>query len=264
MNERNAWLIGIVALGGIAAGLYYVRNYMNAEPEQQAAPPVETAAPEEPKIRHPVPQSETAQAPEQKPLPPLAESDVPVQEALSGMFGPVAVSRYLVPDGVVRRVVATIDNLPRKKVAMQVRPLTSTPGVFITSGGEEDLTLSADNYARYAPLVKVVESADSKPLAAIYLRFYPLFQESYEGLGYPNRHFNDRVVEVLDHLLATPDVKGPIRLTQPHVFYEFADPRLEALSAGQKTLIRMGGEHAAVIKKKLEELRREIAKPAAG
>lgn len=263
MNERTAWMIGIVALGAIAGGLYYVRNYMNAESEPESAPPTENVAPEEPKIRNPVPAADTSE-PEQKPLPPLAESDVPLREALTGPLGEEAISQFLVPDGIVRRFVATVDNLPRKKVAMQVRPVTSTPGAFIAAGGEEDLTLSTDNYARYGAFIRVVQAADSKQLAAIYLRFYPLFQESYEGLGYPNRYFNDRVVEVIDHLLATPEVKGPIRLTQPHVFYEFADPRIEALSAGQKTLIRMGSENAAVVKKKLEELRREIARPAAG
>lgn len=262
MNERIAWLIGILALGGVAGGLYYARNYMDAKPVPQEAPPAANTAPEEPKIRHPVPAQEPAE-PEQKPLPPLAESDAPVREALTAPLGAEAISQFLVPDGIVRRFVATVDNLPRKKVAMQVRPVTSAPGAFITAGGEDDLTLDTENYARYAPAIKALEAADSKQLAAAYLRFYPLLQESYEGLGYPNRYFNDRMVQVIDHLLATPAVKDPIRLKQPHVFYEFADPRLEALSAGQKTLIRMGPENAAVVKKKLEELRREIAKPAA-
>ena len=65
--------------------------------------------------------------------------------------------------------------------------------------------------------------------------------------------------EVEAHLLATPEVQGPIELTQPRVFYEFADPELEALSSGQKTLIRMGPENAAVVKAKLREVRKLIA-----
>jgi hypothetical protein len=44
------------------------------------------------------------------------------------------------------------------------------------------------------------------------------------------------------------------------VFYEYADPSLEQLSAGQKLLIRMGSENAAALKLKLRELRREVAK----
>ena len=113
---------------------------------------------------------------------------------------------------------------------------------------------------RYAPLVKIVQTSDSKQLAAMYKRYYPLFQEAYVNLGYPEGYFNDRLIEVIDHLLATPDVSGPIRLTQPSVHYQFADPSLEERSAGQKTLIRMGPANAAAIKAKLRELRKEIAK----
>jgi hypothetical protein len=37
--------------------------------------------------------------------------------------------------------------------------------------------------------------------------------------------------------------------------YQFADPALEGLPAGQKILIRMGPENASIIKAKLAELR---------
>ena len=53
-------------------------------------------------------------------------------------------------------------------------------------------------------------------------------------------------------------VPGPIALVQPGAFYQYADPALEGLSAGQKLLLRMGTENAAVIKKKLTELRKEL------
>jgi hypothetical protein len=92
-------------------------------------------------------------------------------------------------------------------------------------------------------------------LVAVYVRFYPLFQQQYEELGYPGKYFNDRLVEVIDHLLAAPEVQGPIRVTQPKVLYEFADPKLEALSAGQKIMVRMGAENAVKVKAKLREIR---------
>jgi hypothetical protein len=85
-----------------------------------------------------------------------------------------------------------------------------------------------------------------------------LFQEAYESLGHPPQYFNDRLIEVIDHLLASPDVKGPIALARPNVLYEFADPALEARSAGQKVLIRMGSENATAVKDKLRELRAEL------
>jgi hypothetical protein len=45
---------------------------------------------------------------------------------------------------------------------------------------------------------------------------------------------------------------------QPTVYYKFADPNLEALSAGQKLLIRMGPENAGAIKSKLREIQAEL------
>ena len=82
-----------------------------------------------------------------------------------------------------------------------------------------------------------------------------MFQQSYQTLGYPDGYFNDRLIEVIDHLLATPVVKDPIRLIQPKALYLFADPALEALSAGRKILIRTGPTNAERIKKILREYR---------
>jgi len=103
-----------------------------------------------------------------------------------------------------------------------------------------------------------VKSTDPKALAAVYFRLYPLFQQAYENLGYPGKYFNDRMVLAIDSLLATPDVQGPIELVRPKVFYQFADPKLEALPAGQKLLIRMGPQNASIIKAKLQQFRAAI------
>jgi hypothetical protein len=40
--------------------------------------------------------------------------------------------------------------------------------------------------------------------------------------------------------------------------YQFADPNLEALSAGQKLLLRMGPANAVIVKAKLRELRSAV------
>ena len=108
---------------------------------------------------------------------------------------------------------------------------------------------------------------DSEALVAIYVHFYPLFQQAYEELGYPSAYFNDRVIDVIDLLLETPEIKGPIRLSQPHVLYTYADPDLEALSAGQKALLRSGQSNVVRVKAKLRELRSalvtKVEKPAA-
>ena len=253
-EDQRKWIyyaVPIVVVIAIGAALYYARTH-RAEPQPVAETPAQPAT-AEPAIRYPI-DDESAQ---EQALPPLAESDDAVQESLSGVFGKT-IEEVLVPNDIVRNVVVTVDNLPRKKTAVQRRPLHPTPGEFAV-GGAEELTLSDANYARYETVVKLAQSADAEQVAALYRRFYPLFQEAYADLGYPDGYFNDRLVEVIDHLLATPEVQGPIRLTQPGVFYEFADPTLEERSAGQKLLIRMGPENATVIKTKLRELRAAVA-----
>lgn len=115
--------------------------------------------------------------------------------------------------------------------------------------------VGAENSARYLPYVVAQEKVDLKALVGVYRAYYPLFQKAYRELGYPDGYFNDRLVVVIDHLLATPQVQEPIRVVQPKVLYEFADPGLESLSAGQKIMLRMGADNAARVKQRLQVLR---------
>jgi DUF3014 family protein len=103
-------------------------------------------------------------------------------------------------------------------------------------------------------MVAAIGKLDMKAVAGVYFHYYPLFQQAYQNLGYPNGYFNDRLVQVIDVLLATPQ-PGTIELTRPNVMYTYADPALEARPAGQKLLMRMGPENATAIKGKLMELR---------
>jgi hypothetical protein len=250
------WSAGIVIAGAIAIGVYY--RYYSPMPAQPAPHPATTPqqeAPPAPAIQHPVPPSAEQQ---QTPLPPLDQSDPVVRDSLSGLLGNPAVAKLLVQHDVIRDVVVTVDNLPRKKVAAELRPQRPTEGdtAVDTQGASTDL--SPQNYARYAALMDVVKSTDPKALAAVYFRLYPLFQQAYENLGYPGKYFNDRMVQAIDSVLATPDVQGPIELVRPKVFYQFADPKLEALPAGQKVLIRMGPQNASIDKAKLQQFRAAI------
>ena len=121
--------------------------------------------------------------------------------------------------------------------------------------GNSAITLGRGSYERYNMYVSMIASSDLDAAYDTYQRFYPLFQQAYERLGYPNAYFNDRLVEVIDHLIAGPMPEGTITLVRPNVLYEFADPDLEALSSGRKLLIRMGPENAAQVKRAMAEFR---------
>jgi hypothetical protein len=254
--RRNViWLIGaVVAVLVLALGWYWYRTRTIA-PIPTPTPVAATPAPAEPAIQHPMPAGTEAAA-----LPALNDSDALVHDSLAGLLGREPVEQLLVPQNLVRHIVVTVDNLPRKKVAVDLRPLKPTPGPTQVAAQGDLVTLSPDNFARYAPLMRVLEKTDVKALTVVYERLYPLFQQAYEDLGYPGKYFNDRLVEVIDHLLQTPEPAGPLQLTQPKVFYEYADADLESRSAGQKLLLRMGPANERIIKAKLRELRAEILK----
>ena len=108
-------------------------------------------------------------------------------------------------------------------------------------------------------LVALLAKADAAMLADTYRRFYPLLQQAYQDLGYPDRYFNDRLVEAMDDMLRAPEPAGPVILVQPKVLYQYEDAGLERLSSGQKLLLRMGPAHARAVKSKLRELRALIA-----
>jgi hypothetical protein len=99
---------------------------------------------------------------------------------------------------------------------------------------------------------------NSEQFAESYRRHYPLFQEAWRQMGYADGEFNDRLLEIIDELLATPQVADPVDLIKPEAFYLFSDPELEALPAGQKILIRMGNANAERVKSKLSEIREAL------
>jgi hypothetical protein len=265
--------IGMVMAIVVAGGGWWLwqRARAPAAAVADAAPPTETTveAPPEPEaIQHPLPADSTP--PEQTTLP--ADPDQAAQAALDEVFGP-ALAEWLVTEQLARRLVATIDNLPRNTSVEKLRPLQPPATPFAVqratvdaTAGVERIVLDPANFARYDNLVALLARTDAAAAAAAYKRIYPQLQAAYEDLGYPGRYFNDRVVVVIDHLLAAPEPQGELLLEQPKVLYRFADADLEARSTGQKLMLRIGAANARTVKQKLREIRARIAitAPAAG
>ena len=266
-NKVIWWSAVIVGAALIGVGAYYRFRSPQpapAQPAQTPAPPQQSAAPipatpPAAAIEHPIPASGGQAA--STTLPSLDGSDPTVIDALTKLMGQPAVSRLLVPKAIIRHVVVTVDNLPRAKVAADLRPVQPTPGQTIVNQQGGTTFLGQRNYARYTPFVDAVQAMSMKSLAALYFRLYPLFQQAYQSLGYPNQYFNDRLVAAIDSMLATPQVQGPVPLVQGKVFWQFANPQLEALPAGQKLLLRMGPQNATVIESQLRKLRKLIVNP---
>lgn len=272
---RVLLLISLAGVLAIAAYSWWV--WRGSEPPASPAPArtpvasapalVERKEAGPPAIRFPVePPPASAEA-----LPSLDESDLEFARSLEGLLGRERLSQLRMA-GFVRRCVATIDNLARSHAPAHLWPANPAAGRFDAAEQEGQVVIGADNELRYTPFVLLVESADVARVVAMYRSTYPLFQQAYEELGYPGRHFNDRLVEVIDHLIAAPEpaqpvlvepvkVQGPMQLARPWVHYVFADPRLESLSAGQKIMVRVGTVNERRLKAKLAKLRAALTAP---
>lgn len=266
------WIAIVIVVAVVAMWLWSTATAPQAPPVATAPP----AAPPPPRAL-PAPAQPAASAAVHYPLaaeePPLPADEVPA--ALGRLLGTKAAASFLRTDDFPRRFAATVDNLAREHAPSGTWPVLPAPGRFLVEERADGTYIAPGNAARYTPLVLLAGTIDVPAAVRLYRRMYPLLQQAYRDLGFGGRYLNDRVVEVIDVLLATPEapesprlllppIRGPVPSLQPWVRYQFADPELEALSAGQKILVRVGPVNQGRLKARLMELRRELTAPPAG
>lgn len=268
------WVLGVLLVGGVAVLLLRDRFSSGSESAPAAPSPVAAApaqalpaaaaegAPEAAAaIQHPLDtrlQADPA-------LPALADSDAPALQALGALFPGDALLAPLLRDFVIARLVGHINLLDRSSVpptALAARPLAGELQVEQRADGVEDAQqIAAGNAARYAPFVAAFTAADADAVANSYRRFYPLVQQAYADLGHPDAYFNDRLVAVIDHLLASPEPARPLAVVRDERGrYRFVDPALQSRSVGQKLLLRMDAAQAAAVKRQLRAIRAAITR----
>lgn len=279
MMNRSIVAAAAVALLIAAASWWWLRP--DAPPQVPEAPvaaieptPPAAAAPAS-GPRHPIEAVARALGADASPTAADLAAAPTLEARLSALVGRTALLEFLIVDDFVRRLAVTVDNLGHVHAPARLWPVHPMPGRFEVVEEEGGPVVAAANARRYDAFVRFATGIDPARAVALYLRLYPQLQAAYEELGYPGRAFNDRMVEVIDLLLATPqidgpptltltEVKGPIPSTRPWVRYEWADPALDGLSAGQKMLLRVGPAHAAALKDWLTRARVLLAGGAAG
>ena len=271
----KVWLTAVVLILLGLAAWYFLGS---REPAVEEAPPPvlavqeEAPAPAPEPVVEPVAEEEApAEEPvvEEPPLPDLADSDPVALEALTEMVGSEPVDEFVAQEAVISKFVASVDALGGRQVPPVIQAVQGPGGEFQATADERPESVILDevgdpipqfvvdpaNYQRYTPYVEMLEAIDARQAAAVFRRNQPLFEEAFAQLGYAEGDFEQRLRAIIDELLATPDVPEPVRLIKPEAYYLFADEDLEALSAGQKILIRMGPENTARVKAKLVEIR---------
>lgn len=267
MKNGLVWVI-VIVLVALGAWYFSVRQDQAELEQVQTLPESEATETVAVEPRYPVeqlvePEPELANGEDEPeadveppaPLPTLAESDEEALVEVQALLPDTDLADVLVPEFLFSRLVATIDGLDAGRLAQPMRPIQPVPGRFEVLEVNDEIVISPANGERYRTYLDLVQAVDVDAVVPLYVRYYPLLQEAYLGLGYEDAYFNDRVVEILDLLLATPEPVGMIELQQNEAVYEFLDPELEALGVGQKAMLRLQPDDRQALRDKLEQLR---------
>lgn len=256
---------------GIATGIFfYLRPHAPPTDAAVVAPAIEPDAPQvSPSAAastgvvppSPIPSPSPSHYPvieEKIKLPTLDESDEAVIVALKKLLGTIKLDLVFEVQDFIRKTVITIDSASRKEIRKESSPFKQATGKFLVDSRDGNEYLSPKNYKRYAPFIEVLRKVDEQELVGVYLRFYPLFQLAFKDLG-TGGYFNDRLVEIIDLLLATPVPEEAPQVFTPAIYYRYSDPKLEALSSGQKILLRIGPENEKLLQTKLKNIRKLLS-----
>lgn len=279
--QGRRWLKLLLMVLAVALAVWWVVQWRALSPSlaplpsAASAPATVVAVPTSPGVPTPTSPSAPASAvePEPQPATTALASAADVRTALTDLLSAKTVTTWLQLDDFPRRVVSTVDNLGREQATSRLWPVNPTGGRFTVLDEQGRKTINPDNAKRYAPMVQVFESIDTDAMASLYVRMLPTLQRAYEEIGFPQRRFHTRVIEVIDHLVAAPapsagsevqltEVRGEIPSTRPWVRYEYVDPALESASAGHKLMLRIGADHQRRVKTKLKALRAALVQQA--
>jgi hypothetical protein len=259
MTKTLTWTVIVVIAGSLTAWYFSAWDQTQDHPSIVAIP---EKAPETPEPQASFPVEDIQIVPEPVPVPPiplpsLEESDEELVEVLAAFVGPELLGKHFLLEQVISRIVTTVDSLDARQLAPLVMPVKSPQGKFLVAEGLQ-IEIDPANSARYSPYMNILSLLDTSMVLDVYVKYYPLFQQAYAELGHGDVYFNDRLVEVVNHLLATPELTEEPELAKSEAVYVFVDEDLEALSAGQKIILRAGASNSAILMDKLRELRNAL------
>ena len=197
-------------------------------------------------------------------LPPLDQSDPLVRELVREISSHPRIAAWLATDGLIRNFTVVVANVAEGKTPAAhlrvLRPLSSFQ--VVERGG--DLYVDPRSYERYDGLAAAVASIEAAGAARLYATLKPRIEEAYRDLGFPTTSFDRTLERAVVLLLETPVLDAAVRTrVEPRgIGYGFADRDLEALTAAQKQLLRMGPRNVRIIQSSLREIARALGIPA--
>ncbi len=185
----------------------------------------------------------------------LSTSDAAIRELAAQLSARPELAAWLVNEDLVRRFVASVDNISEGTSPRQHLEFIAPAGAFEVQERDGRLVVAPASYDRYDTVAAVITSLDTEGTVALYRELKPLIDDAYAEISPRGASFDARLAEVFDELLAVPVLSGDVEVEQKVVTYTYADPRLESMTAAQRQLLRMGPENVAMVQAKLRELK---------
>lgn len=248
--------IAVILLLAIGFGVYW---YLSPSSDGE---PAEVAADMELPVTTPPPAAvELDPDPEPIELPTLDGSDAFVRDLVGALSSHPGLASWLVPNGMVRRVVVVVDNVASGNNPSQHLGFMQSDTSFGTMGDGATLRVNPTSYARYDAHAAIIDALDVHGTAEAYATLEPLMNEAYAELGYPDTPFSRGLERAITHLLQVPDLREPPSLVERAPFFNFADPTLESLTAAQKQFLGMGPQNVRTVQAKLRQIAIAIGIP---
>ncbi|HEY6912655.1 MAG TPA: DUF3014 domain-containing protein [Myxococcales bacterium] len=239
------WTLGLLAAGGVAL---FVIHATHKEPAPVAAAPAVAASP--------APATDVA-------LPPAAESDATLREALSALTPQALFRRWLQEDHLLDTLVVTTVNIAEDQSPARQLTFLKPHRRFTAARVGGELVISPRSEARYDAFASVIASLDAKRVASAYRTLHPLLESAYHALGYPDRPLDELVTRALQRIEDAP-VRDQVALRQSGSVYRFADERLESLGGVEKQLLRMGPRNTRLLQAEAREIGSALGLPLRG
>lgn len=192
------------------------------------------------------------------PAPPslsVAERDERARAELAALSSEPEWGTWLQQQDLLGRFAAAVANIADGESPRTVLAFLAPTGAFTVEDKRKQTFISEKSYARYDGVARVFGSLELNAAAKAYQTLHPLIDAVYAEIAPPGAKFDDTFNRAIDRLTAVPLPSGPVEVVEKGALYAFADPELEARSAAEKHLLRMGPKNQAIIQSRLRGLK---------
>jgi hypothetical protein len=265
-DKANPIILAIL-FAGILATLVFILmtgDYGKSEVPEQTTEitPVEiemvpAPEPEPEPVEDEVVVAEEEVLPEPPPEPTVTEdtADAYARETIGSVNGGKALAQFVAGDYIVERAVAIVDALRRGEVPYKLLPVGRPSKSFPISDDGLRVTMDASGFSRYDGFAQWVAGIDVIAIVELLNDYEQIATEALSRMGVGDFDIRSAVLAATTEILATPIAPQSAELMKREANWVYMDPELEALSALQKQVLRMGPENAEIIQAKARELR---------